>query len=361
MKTEVSIERTRFLINGKPTYEGLTYKGHSIEGLLFNSRMIQAIFDDANQETRDTWKYPDTGRWDSDRNTSEFCMAIPEYKAHGMLAFTVGLQGGGSVYEPGIYNAYDNSAFAIDGSIKEPYMKRLGHILSTADDNGMVVIVNYFYWQHARRFNDEHAIIAATRNATDWLLETGYKNILIDVVNESNPHYAMLGIPIAAPGRVHELIDIVKSCSLDGRRLLVGCSSGGGSFGIPHGKWLAAEDFSMPHGNGCTPELLKFKIMALREEDEYVKRPRPVLINEDGTNVDNLEAAIHEFASWGFYCQGYGSKYADLSCDWRTHPRESSFDALSGFQTVPVNWSINTPDKRAFFDRLELVTSGRVP
>nr|MDO8117222.1 hypothetical protein [Candidatus Sigynarchaeota archaeon] len=92
MKTEVGIDETKFLINGKPTYEGLTYKGRSIEGLLFNSRMIQAIFDDENETTRGTWKYPNTNCWDPDRNTNEFCRAIPEYRAHGMLAFTVGLQ-----------------------------------------------------------------------------------------------------------------------------------------------------------------------------------------------------------------------------------------------------------------------------
>nr|MDO8118858.1 hypothetical protein [Candidatus Sigynarchaeota archaeon] len=242
---------------------------------------------------------------------------------------------------------------------KDTYMKRLDRILHAADENGMIAIVNYFYWQHARRFIDEAAIKAATRNATEWLLQTGQKNILVDLVNESNPHYAMLGIPIMAPNRVHELIEIVKSCTIDGRRLLVGCSSGGGSTGIPHGRWLDAEDISMPHGNGCTPDLLKLKIKALREEDEYQMRPRPILINEDGTNVDNLEAAIDEFASWGFYCQGYGSMYSDLSNDWTKQPRESSYNDLSGFQTVPVNWSINTPRKKVFFDRLNLITSGR--
>jgi hypothetical protein len=33
---------------------------------------------------------------------------------------------------------------------------------------------------------------------------------------------------------------------------------------------------------------------------------------------------------------------------------------LSGFQTIPVNWSINTADKRAFFERLAEITQHRV-
>ena len=42
MKTEVSIDGNKFLINGKPTYEGISYNGHKVEGLLYNSRMVHA-------------------------------------------------------------------------------------------------------------------------------------------------------------------------------------------------------------------------------------------------------------------------------------------------------------------------------
>ena len=51
--TSVSILDTKFLINGRPTYEGRTWNGHSIEGLLFNARLVQGIFDDLNPETRE--------------------------------------------------------------------------------------------------------------------------------------------------------------------------------------------------------------------------------------------------------------------------------------------------------------------
>ncbi|NQT18174.1 MAG: hypothetical protein HQ592_00615, partial [Planctomycetes bacterium] len=64
MKTNISIHETQFRINGKPTYEGISYRGTSIEGLLFNSRMVQAVFDDECPETVGRWRYPDTGEWD---------------------------------------------------------------------------------------------------------------------------------------------------------------------------------------------------------------------------------------------------------------------------------------------------------
>ena len=92
-RTEVSIQADRFFINGRPTYQGRSYRGMKIEGLLMNSRMVQGIFDDLNPQTRDRWKYPDTGKWDADRNTREFIAAMPEWRRHGLLSFTISLQG----------------------------------------------------------------------------------------------------------------------------------------------------------------------------------------------------------------------------------------------------------------------------
>ncbi len=59
-----------------------------------NSRMVQGIYDDRNPETRDRWKYPDTDKWDAERNTREFIAAMPEWRKHGLLAITLNLQGG---------------------------------------------------------------------------------------------------------------------------------------------------------------------------------------------------------------------------------------------------------------------------
>src|SRR5687768_1675161 len=83
-KTEVSIVGDAFHIGGKPTYAGRTWKGHKIEGLLFNSRMVQGIFDDLNPETVGKWAYPDTGKWDAERNTREFLAAMPVWREHGL-------------------------------------------------------------------------------------------------------------------------------------------------------------------------------------------------------------------------------------------------------------------------------------
>ncbi|MEO6244947.1 MAG: hypothetical protein ABIQ12_05895, partial [Opitutaceae bacterium] len=70
-KTVVSIVGDKFFINGQPTYAGRTWKGKKIEGLMMNSRMVQGVFDDLNPETIKRWAYPDTGKWDAERNTRE--------------------------------------------------------------------------------------------------------------------------------------------------------------------------------------------------------------------------------------------------------------------------------------------------
>jgi hypothetical protein len=93
-RTEVTIQGQQFFLNGKPTYAGRSYQGMKIEGLLMNVRSVQAIFDDLNPETRSRWAYPDTGKWDPERNVKEFVAALPEWRRHGLLAFTVNLQGG---------------------------------------------------------------------------------------------------------------------------------------------------------------------------------------------------------------------------------------------------------------------------
>jgi len=352
MKTEISIDGTKFLVNGAPTYEGVSCRGRSIEGLLFNSRMIQAIFDDECPETAARWRYPDTGQWDPDRNTNEFCAHLPEYRAHGLMAVGVGLQGGGSIYTPDVYEKYINSAYRPDGSFKQPYFDRLLRIIKAADEAGMAVVVNYFYWKQVQRIPDD-LVPGIIERVTDWLLRTDYRNVLVDIANEAGNWWNR---PLFGQENIHELIDVAKGVTLDGRRLIVGCSSGGGDE-LASGKWLATEDISMPHGNGLMPDELRAKIQRLRAAEEYVRRPRPVVVNEDSVFVENLEAAIEENASWGFYCQGYGSVYRDRM-DWTAHARESRLEDLSGFQTVPVNWSINTPIKKAFFERLKDITGG---
>ena len=128
--TTVGISGTEFTIDGTPTHLGRTHEGHSVQGLLFNVRAVQAIYDDANPETRCHWAYPDSGVWDPERNVKEFCAALPSWRDHGVLACTVNLQGGGPLYVPEIYATYDNNGFTPQGALKPAYADRLARGLA---------------------------------------------------------------------------------------------------------------------------------------------------------------------------------------------------------------------------------------
>jgi hypothetical protein len=335
--TAVSIHGDAFHINGRPAYAGRTWNGHKIEGLLLNSRMVQATFDDLNPQTAAQWAYPDTGRWDPERNTREFVAAMPLWRKHGLLAITVNFQGG----SPRGYSSdqpWHNSAFNADGSLREDYLRRMESVIDKADELGMVVILGYFYFGQDQRFTDEAAVIAATDAATRWVFDKGYTNVLIEINNECNVRYDH---PILQPGRVHELIDRVKRTERDGRRLLVGTSYGGGT--IPRENVVRASDFLLIHGNGVEdPARIAEMVRETRDVPGY--RPMPILFNEDDhfefdKPKNNFTAAIGEYTSWGYF-------------DFRQ--RGEGFD--DGYQSVPVNWQITGARKRAFFKLLSEIT-----
>lgn len=337
--TQVSIEADRFYINGQPTYPGRSWQGHRIEGLLMNSRMVQGIFDDLNPETRSQWAYPDTGAWDAQRNTDEFIAAMPQWKAHGLLAVTLNLQGG-SPYGYSKAQPWINSAINPDGSLRPDYMARLKQILNRADALGMVVILGIFYFGQEKVLRDEAAIYRAVDATVDWLFEQDYHNVLIEINNECNIRYEQ---PVLMPDRVHELILRVKERQQNGRRFLVSTSYGGGT--LPRPNVVEAADFILLHGNGVhDPAAIGDMVRQLRQMDAY--RPMPVLFNEDDhfdfdQPMNNMVAAVSEYASWGFF-------------DYRM-PDET--DIAQGYQSVPVDWGIHSERKRAFFGLLKTMTS----
>ena len=141
--TLVEIKEDQFYINGKPTYAGREWQGHKIEGLLFNSRMVQGIFDDENPETQSNWIYPDTKKWDPDRNTNEFVASMEEWYNHGLLAFTINLQGG-SPFGYSSQQPWINSAIDEYGNLKPAYMQRLEKIINKADEFDPVFNIKFF-------------------------------------------------------------------------------------------------------------------------------------------------------------------------------------------------------------------------
>lgn len=337
-KTHVSIDGESFLINGEPTYASRYWNGHKIEGLLLNSRMVQGIFDDLNPETRSRWAYPDTGEWDPDRNTREFIEAMPLWMEHGLLAITLNLQGG-SPTGYALSQRWDNSAFTAEGDLKPDYLGRLEAILDAADDLGMVVILGLFYFGQDQRLKNAAAIKAGIDHAVHWLLERDYGHVLLEIDNECDwPYYDHA---ILRPPRVGQLIEQARAIRVNGRRLLVGTSFRGGS--VPHDSIVAVSDFVLMHGNGIgDPTRIAKMVDETRELPSY--RPMPILFNEDDhlsfdQPVNHFTQALSRYASWGYF-------------DYRMDGE--GFE--DGYQSVPVDWGINSPRKQGFFKLLKEIT-----
>jgi hypothetical protein len=190
---------------------------------------------------------------------------------------------------------------------------------------------------------DEAAVIKAVENATDWVLSKGYTHVLIEINNECNVRYRHA---ISKPQRVHELIQLVQKRSA-GKvknaigRLYVSTSYGGGT--IPGENVAAAADFLLLHGNGVSdPNRIRDMVKKTRALKSY--RNQPILFNEDDHfNFDkqdnNFIAAVSQYASWGYFdFRMNGETFAD------------------GYQSVPTNWSISSPRKKAFFKLLSEIT-----
>jgi len=344
-KTTISIAGEDFQINGRLTYAGRRYRGMRIEGLLLNSRMVQGIFDDVNPNTRSNWDYPD-GPWDPDRNTDAFVAAMSEWRRHGLLSFTINLQGG-NPRGYGDDQPWHNSAYEADGALRPDYMARLEKILVRADELGMTPIVGLFYFGQDQRLADEQAVINAADLAVDWLLQREYAHVLIEVANEAD--YRQYTHAIIQPKRGHELIRRVQQRS-QGRvsnphkRLLVSTSFQGGS--LPSDNVLEVVDFVLLHGNAVRRcEGIAKLIDDVRASAGY--RGQPIVFNEDDhfdfdAPDNHMLTAIDRHVSWGYF--DYRMAGEPFAC---------------GYQSVPADWAINSDRKKGFFRLLAEVTSAR--
>jgi hypothetical protein len=327
--TIVSIRGTSFLINQK-----VTYAGTPARGLLLNSRMAQAIFDDANPATMTNWAYPDTHRWDPRRNVNEFVAAIPSYTRQGLRAVAMNLQGGSPNTSAAPFSGNGQmsvvSAFTGSGSLNVAWLARLDRVIRACDRNGLVVILGFFYFGQDERLVDDRSVTQGVDKITDWLLRKKFRNVLVEIGNESDLNYDH---PILQPDRVSELIQRVQRRSRG--RLKVSTSFAGGA--IPPSEVLRRSDFILVHGNGQSSDQVGGMIDRIRMDPAYRAHPKPIVFNEDSTNIENMNEAIAKHASWGYYDQGKNN-YVD------------------GFQSPPVNWRINTASKKAFFSRLRTLS-----
>lgn len=341
-KTAVSILGDAFWINDKPTYPGREFRGHKVEGLLFTSRMVNCIIDDQNSSTRGMWAYRD-GPWDPERNTNEFIANLPHYRASGLSAISFNIQGG-SLMGYGWHQPWLTSGYAPEGTLRPDYRARLIRVLDAADAAGMVVNLGLFYVNSRPPLADETAVIRATDEVCDLVCQGGYTNVIIEVGNEvdmSNWAY-----DIIKPPRSHELVERIQTRSIGRVKSKAGRLLVSTSFVTPPAlpeRLLRVADYILYHGNSLdTPQAVHERARQIRGARGY--HGQPLLINEDDhfdfdKTENNMLAAVEEYSGWGYF-------------DYR-QIREHFED---GYQSLPVDWGINSKRKKAFFGLLAQIT-----
>ena len=345
-KTIVTIQGDNFFINGEITLKGRKLGDIPLEGLLPNSRMVQGIFDDLNPDTRQLWKYPDTGRWDPDRNTNEFISAMPLWRSHGLLAFTLNIQGGSPT---GYGNkGWINPGFYKDGKIMPDYFNRLERILKKADELGMAVILGIYYFGQDEQLENENAIKNGVNNTIDWLFEKGYRNVILEIDNECNVN--AYNHKILQPDRVSELIGMAKARKHPKMGYCFYVSTSFSGQHIPTANVVKVSDFLLLHGNGAEqPEIITKMVEDSRKVAGY--QPMPILFNEDDhfnfdQPLNNMLSAFKAKASWGFF--DFRKRGETLK------PGDQTFQ--EGYQSIPVDWGINSQRKKEFFELLSKIT-----
>ncbi len=288
MKTKLSIEGDRFLINGSLVYSELPQSPESVHGLLMNARMIQGVFEDKAAPER----FQRYGKsFSPDMNTAELASSLPQWYARGLRAITVGFQGGGPCFT--IDNAtIENNPYGSDGLSMDPgYLSRMEQLIRAADEIGMVVIVSLFYGAQTRFLRDDIAVLQAVKSAANWLRDQEFSNVILEIANEHDIlEYRRHPILYSPEG----VVTLLETARRESGGIPVGCSGTGGYF---NSQIANTSDVILIHGNDQSPQ----RLYNLIQKAKAIVPKRPIVINEDSQAISRLPLAIREGVSWGYY------------------------------------------------------------
>ncbi len=312
MNTALSVKGDRFLINGKYTYCEIKDCPENNKGLLMNARFIQGVFDDELDPSR----FDRFGKnFDPEANTDLLIEALPQWYAHGLRAFTVGLQGGGPCFTISNHTI-KNSPYSPDGkSIDDAYLSRLYRLIEAADKIGMVVIVSLFYGDQVRFLKDDEAVKNAVTLVCNLLRDKGYTNLIIEIANE---HDIDCLKPYPVLQTAEGMATLLALAREQSGGMPVGSSRLGGSFD----KIVAeASDVIFIHGNGLT----RHEYYQLIQRAKAIKPARPIVCNEDSQAISRIDVSVEHGASWGYY---NNMTKQEPPTDWSITRGEDEFFAI---------------------------------
>lgn len=340
-KTKVSIHGKAFWINGKPTYSEIPQACSSSLGLLWNQRFVQGVFDDCTDRAR--YHQASMYSFDPEQNTDSLIEALPQWYAYGLRAFTVGFQGGWPVglFERGEdMDSISNNPFGEDGaSLDEAYAARMDRLIRAADEIGMVVIVNVFYWAQTKRLKTGRTIETALKTACTFLRHQGYTNVMLDVANEYClpllAHHPMLN---TQEGMSH-MLRLAKEWSS------MPCSASTADRTV-HPQVIQESDYILIHGNALT----KGELFQYVKEVQVIAGDKPVLCNEDSPCITRIDPSLELGVSWGYY-NNYTKQIPP--CQWGVTQGEDMFFARRMARAIGIELSPLAPEEQFYLQGLE--------
>ena len=282
-RTRVTIQGARFLLNGS-----VTYPGRAAEGKLMNVRMVNSVFEDANRTS-----------FNAAANTDEFVGRMNEYVSLGVRGFTVSLQGG----YPG-YEGAKNTAFERTGALRTGYMSRVARVIERADALGAVIVLSLFYQRQDQHLADEKAIRAGVVNAVDWIRNRGYRNVILEVVNE----YGHGGFDHAILRSDAGVAGLVRLANDRWPALIVGASYL--RSGQTTSQVAAASDLLLVHFNSVGLSEIPGRVSTLRNNWPG----KPVVCNEDARTgsaaASAASASVKAGASYGMMLEAQNQHWS---------------------------------------------------
>lgn len=293
----------------RKTYSGSAFRP-SAAGKLMNLRIAQALFHD---------EWLTEAQFDPDAHTERVIRALDAYKAHGILAISVSLQGGNMAYHR---NAGDTikrersyklgpekgayvSAYRPDGSLKPEWLKRCLRLARELNKRRMVLNLMYLYAHQDEQFESPDAIGRAIVATTDWLIDNDVRNVIIEIANEYD--IEAWDHDKYVPQNVAKLIQLARSRfeAKKAKFRLPVTASVTGLRALPE---TGNADIAAVHGNGISANQKRSGARKLFV-DPAVRGP--IYMNEDDngreTTLANLaeetwscEALYQSGGSWGY-------------------------------------------------------------
>jgi hypothetical protein len=281
-QTRLGIDGGRFTLNG-----AITYAGQAAEGRLMNVRMVNAVFEDVTRTD-----------FQPSANTEEFVGRMREYVSLGVRAFTVSFQGG----YPG-YEGAKNTGFAANGDLRSGYLTRVARVIERADALGAVIVLSLYYQRQDQHLRDERAIRAGVLNAVDWIRSKGYRNVVLEVVNEYG-HSGFDHAILRSDAGVADLVRLANS-----RYPALPVSASYLRSGQTTSQVAAASDLILVHFNAVQLSDIPARVRALRTAHPG----KAIVCNEDARTgaaaASAASATVQAGASYGLMVERKNQHY----------------------------------------------------